>query len=60
MNSKIENYLKIIFKLSKMVNSEKKIRISEYFSYRTNKVQLVFENISNPLNAVILFFVTSI
>jgi len=52
MNSKIENYLKIIYKLSPMIGKEKRSHISDYFSYKTNKIQLIFENISNPYNAV--------
>ena len=35
-----------------MISKEKRLNLSDYFSYKTNKIQLVFENISNPFNAV--------
>lgn len=48
----MQDNLKILYKLSPYINVNRKKSMIEFFSYKTNKVQLIFENISNPLNVV--------
>jgi hypothetical protein len=47
--------LKIIFKLNKFLPKQRKKTLIDIFSYKTNKIELMFENISNPMNVVIFF-----
>ncbi len=51
-NSLYQNQLKILYNLCPLITEIRRKKIIEYFSYKTNKVQIVFENLSNPLNAV--------
>jgi hypothetical protein len=48
----MENYLKIIHKLAPHLREARKRNMIEHFTYKTNKVQLIFENLTNPHNAV--------
>ena len=51
MNQNTKN-LKTIYTLSKFLNSDRKQSLVNCFRYKTDKVQLMFENISNPMNVV--------
>lgn len=48
----LENHLKVIYKLIPHVNLKRRSTMVDYFAHKTNKVQLLFENISIPLNIV--------
>ena len=53
MNNLYSNHLKVLYKFSPLITEVRRRKIIDYFSFKTNKVQIIFENLSNPLNAVI-------
>jgi hypothetical protein len=48
----MQDNLKILYKLTPYMNVVRKKSMIEFFSYKTNKVHLLFENIANPMNVV--------
>ncbi len=48
----MQNNFKILHKMTPYMNAGRKKSMIEFFSHKTNKVQLLFENIANPLNVV--------
>jgi len=50
--NKLRKNLKIIYSLSKYLNNERKQSLINCYSFKTNKIQLMFENISDPFNVV--------
>lgn len=52
--SQLEKKLKVIHKLSRLIPDPRREALINFLSYKTDKIQLVFENISNAHNIVIL------
>ena len=46
------DYLNIIYKLAPKFEIKRKKTMIDCFSYKTDKVHLLFENLSDPHNAV--------
>ena len=50
--NKIEKKLNAIYSISQLIPHERRFSLINYLSYKTDKIQLVFENVSNPQNIV--------
>jgi hypothetical protein len=50
----MEKNLNIIYRLIPFLNTQRRKSIIELISYKSDKVQLLFENVSNPMNVVII------
>lgn len=48
----IEDKLTCIHKISRILSERRKSNLINYLSYKSDKIQLVFENISNSQNIV--------
>lgn len=48
----MEKNLKVIHRLIPFINKRRRQSIVELFSHKTDKVQLMFENVYNPNNIV--------
>lgn len=53
MNSEMVQNLIKLYKLTPFINTSRKNSLIQCLRYKSDKVQLVFENVTNPLNAVI-------
>jgi hypothetical protein len=52
----IEKKLSTIYKISRILSEKRKFNLIEYMSYKSDKIQLVFENISNSQNIVFNYY----
>jgi len=50
----LENKLKAIYSISQLMPQPRRAALINFLSHKTDKIQLVFENISNPQNIVII------
>lgn len=59
--TKLENKLRAIYSISQLMAQPRRLSLINFLTNKTDKIQLVFENISNPQNIVIkekyLFFI---
>lgn len=50
--NQLENKLKAIHSISKLMAQPRRLSLINFLTHKTDKIQLVFENISNPQNIV--------
>ncbi len=50
--NQLRKNLQIIHSFSKHLSNERKQSLINCFSFKTNKIQIMFENISDPFNVV--------
>jgi hypothetical protein len=55
----MNHHLKIIYKLVPHLREARRKNMIEHFTYKTNKVHLIFENLSNPHNAVRMYITSA-
>jgi hypothetical protein len=48
----MQKNLNVIHRLIPFLNLQRRKSIIELFSFKSDKVQLLFENVSNPMNVV--------
>ena len=55
-SNEMKKNLKILYKLCPRISDLRKKSMIEFFTHKTDKIHLLFENISNPMNVVNINF----